>query len=133
MHGVFQYHPKCKRVRITHLCFADDLLIFAKGNMDSIKGIQQVLMQFYSFSGLQLNNTKSEIFSSGITNELLEGIHQEFKIGKLPVRYLEVPLVTRRLLAKDCGPLMDRLKARITNWSTKMLSYAGATHMVYFV
>ena len=83
--------------------------------MDSIKGIQQVLMQFYSFFGLQLNNTKSEIFSSGITNELLEGIHQEFKIGKLPVRYLEVPLVTRRLLVKDCGLLMDRLKARITN------------------
>ena len=132
MHGVFQHHPKCKRVRITHLCFADDLLIFAKGNMDSIKGIQRVLTQFYSFSGLQLNNTKSEIFSSGISKEMLEGIHQEtgFKIGELSVKYLGVPLVTRRLLAKDCEALMDRLKARITNWSTKMLSYAGRVQLI---
>ena len=132
MHGVFQHHPKCKRVRITHVCFADDLLIFVKGNMDSIKGIQHVLTQFYSFSGLQLNNTKSEIFSSGISKEMLEGIHQEtgFKIGELPVKYLGVPLVTRRLLAKDCEALMDRLKARITNWSTKMLSYAGRVQLI---
>ena len=100
--------------------------------MDSIKGIQQVLTQFYYFSGLQLNNTKSEIFLSGISKEMLEGIHQEtgFKIGELSVKYLGVPLVTRRLLAKDCKALMDRLKARITNWSTKMLSYAGRVQLI---
>ena len=63
---------------------------------------------------------------------MLEGIHQEtgFKIGELPVKYLGVPLVTRRLLAKDCEALMDRLKARITNWSTKMLSYAGRVQLI---
>ena len=92
-------------------------------------------MEFYSFSRLQLNNTKSEIFSSGISKEILDGIHQEtgFKIGELPVRYLGVPLVTRRLLAKDCRPLMARLKARITNWSSKMLSYAGRVQLIQFV
>ncbi|KAK5772521.1 hypothetical protein PVK06_048810 [Gossypium arboreum] len=31
--GVFKYHPKCLRVKLSHLSFADDLLIFAKGSV----------------------------------------------------------------------------------------------------
>ena len=30
-HGVFSYHPKCKKIQLTHLSFADDLLILLKG------------------------------------------------------------------------------------------------------
>ena len=72
---VFSYHPKCKKVRLTHLSFADDMLIFAKGDLDSIKGIKKILEKFYSFSGLQLNSAKSEIFSSGVSSELLREMH----------------------------------------------------------
>ena len=57
-HGVYDYHPKCKRIKLTHLCFADDLMIFTKGNLESIVGIQNVLKFFYTYSGLQLNSEK---------------------------------------------------------------------------
>ena len=63
-HGVFDYHPKCKRIKLTHFCFADDLMIFTKGNLDSIVGIQNVLKLFYTYSRLQLNCEKSEFFNS---------------------------------------------------------------------
>ena len=90
-YGVINYHPKCKRVKLTHLCFADDLLIFVKRNMKSV-------------NGLQINCSKSEIFSAGMTRDMLEMIHQKtgFKIRPLPVRYLGAPLVTKRLSIKDC-------------------------------
>lgn len=29
--GVLRYHPKYKRINLTHFCFVDDLLIFTKG------------------------------------------------------------------------------------------------------
>ena len=51
-YGVFKYHPKCKRINLTYLCFADDLLIFTKGDIDSVMGIQRILELFYSYSGL---------------------------------------------------------------------------------
>ncbi|KAE8683874.1 hypothetical protein F3Y22_tig00111166pilonHSYRG00224 [Hibiscus syriacus] len=40
--GVFNFHPKCKKVGLTHLCFADDLLVFCKGSLDFViaKGAQ---------------------------------------------------------------------------------------------
>ncbi|KAE8691842.1 Bifunctional dTDP-4-dehydrorhamnose 3,5-epimerase/dTDP-4-dehydrorhamnose reductase [Hibiscus syriacus] len=30
--GIFNFHPKCKKIGLTHLTFADDLLIFCKGS-----------------------------------------------------------------------------------------------------
>ncbi|KAK5834633.1 hypothetical protein PVK06_010309 [Gossypium arboreum] len=40
---LFKYHLKCLRVRLTHLMFADDLLIFSKGTTDSVAGVYCVL------------------------------------------------------------------------------------------
>ena len=46
MHDVFRFHPKCKKVNLMHLCFVDDLLIFSKGNIESIIGVQNVFEGF---------------------------------------------------------------------------------------
>lgn len=54
--GVFKFHPKCKKVELSHLCFADDLLIFTHGDMDSIMGIQRMLAMFYFIYDLKLND-----------------------------------------------------------------------------
>ena len=75
--GVFNFHPKCKRVNLTHLCFVDDLLFFFKGNLNSIMGNQNVLKVFYTFSSLQLNYEKSELFLIGVSKENLMEIQQE--------------------------------------------------------
>ncbi|XP_022728800.1 uncharacterized protein LOC111284388 [Durio zibethinus] len=115
---VFDYHPKCKKIGLTHLCFVDDLLIFAKGNKDSILRIKKVLQVFYSYFGLQLNCEKREQFTSGSRREEMQGIQQAtgFKRGLLLVRYLGVPLVTRRLTEKDCAPLLEKITTKISGY-----------------
>ncbi|KAA3482515.1 LINE-1 retrotransposable element ORF2 protein [Gossypium australe] len=37
INAFFKYHPTCLRVWLTHLMFADDLLIFSKGTVDSMR------------------------------------------------------------------------------------------------
>ena len=49
------------------------------------------------------------------------------------MRYLGVPLVTRRLSLKDCSNLVDKIKTRINNWSAKLLSYAGRIQLIQSV
>ncbi|XP_019262934.1 PREDICTED: uncharacterized protein LOC109240719 [Nicotiana attenuata] len=39
----FRYHPMCKETRLTHLVFADDLMIFCKGNLKSIARVMEAL------------------------------------------------------------------------------------------
>ena len=85
--GVFSYHSKCKKIKLTHLYFADDLLIFSKGNLESVIGIQRVMQFFYSYSGLQLNSTKSELFHMGVSRHEMDEIQQAtgFKVGTLSI------------------------------------------------
>lgn len=49
---IFSFHPKCKKVCLTHLAFLDDLLILTKGKLSFIIGVQHVLSLFYQLFGL---------------------------------------------------------------------------------
>ena len=77
--------------------------------------MQNVLKLFYTFSNLQLNSAKSEVFSTGIKEEDLLEIQQVtgFNIGTLPVKYLRVLLITRQLSKQDCAPLVSKITERV--------------------
>ncbi|XP_039070448.1 uncharacterized protein LOC120217415 [Hibiscus syriacus] len=130
--GMFGYHPKCKKIGLTHLMFADDLLIFCKGNVESVVGVPTVLDKFYEMSGLKLNAAKCEFYDVGISINILETISKTtgFKQRILPARYLGVPLVARKLSEKGCVVLIDNIKSRLYRWSTKHLSYTGRLELI---
>lgn len=58
----FQYHPKCAAIKLAHLGFADDLLMFCKGNESSVEKMMEMFETFTRASGLQANLQKSELF-----------------------------------------------------------------------
>ncbi|CAL1403462.1 unnamed protein product [Linum trigynum] len=41
------FHPRCKSLEITQLCFADDLLVFTNGTTQAVFGIQQMKIKYY--------------------------------------------------------------------------------------
>ncbi|XP_039057772.1 uncharacterized protein LOC120201183 [Hibiscus syriacus] len=130
--GMFSFHPKCKNIGLTHLSFADDLLIFCKGKLEFVLGVITVLDCFYEFSVLKLNAGKYELFTAGMSHHIIESIisFTGFKQGRLLVRYLGVSLVTKKLTEKDCQALIDNIKNRIHQWSSKNISYAGRVELI---
>lgn len=42
----FKFHPRCKSLSLTHLCFADDLMVFVEGSKASVKGALSVFDEF---------------------------------------------------------------------------------------
>ncbi|XP_039004076.1 uncharacterized protein LOC120131037 [Hibiscus syriacus] len=130
--GIFKYHPRCKKISLTHLCFADDLMLFCYGSLDSVLGVVSVLNKFYEMSGLMLNVSKTEIYTCGVNNGVLEQIKRAtgFRIGHLPVKYLGVPLVTRKLSRTDCSALIEKIRDKLRKWSCRKLSFGGRLQLI---
>ncbi|GKD95055.1 hypothetical protein Tco_1374892 [Tanacetum coccineum] len=70
---------------------------------------------------------KSTEFFCNVLNHVKIGILNvmPFSEGKLPVKYLRVPLLSSRLLNRDCKILVEKVKNRIEDWKNKSLSFAG--------
>ena len=56
-----EFHAKCKSTRITHLSFADDLLIFTDGSLESVQQVLMVLREFELRSGLKVSMEKKKL------------------------------------------------------------------------
>jgi len=54
----FKFHPYCKALKITHLSFVDDLLIFTAADLPSTKLVKEGLEEFKVASGLDINPSK---------------------------------------------------------------------------
>ena len=128
----FEYHPQCREVKLTHLSYADDILVFTDGSTDSLQGVLEVMEQFTSVSGLYINASKSSIFASGqdVTPLLTEAADIGIKVGTLPVPYLGMPLNTKAMTRQDYESLLDKVRGRMLFWSNKCLSYAGRLQLI---
>nr|GEY90479.1 hypothetical protein [Tanacetum cinerariifolium] len=53
--------------------------------------------------------------------------------GKLSVRYLGIPLLSKRLYVNDCYVSVDKVKKRILNWKNKLMSFVGRLQLILSV
>ncbi|GKC34955.1 hypothetical protein Tco_1047339 [Tanacetum coccineum] len=85
------------------------------------------LDEFKAASGLVPSIPKSTAFFCNVANNTKMAILHimPFSEGKLPVKYLGVPLISSRLLNRDCKVLIESAKNRIGDWKNKSLSFAG--------
>ncbi|GJS23740.1 uncharacterized protein Tco_0452372 [Tanacetum coccineum] len=128
----FRFHHHCEKQRIINLCFADDLFLFARGHLDSVSVIMDTLEEFMNVSGLVPSIPKSTAFFCNVPIALKSSILNlmPFAEGTLPVRYLGVPLISSRLLYRDCKVLVEKLESRVNDWRNKFLSLAGRMQLV---
>jgi len=105
------YHPKYHNLHLTHLCFVDDLLVFTYGRKSSMEGTLNIFIQFAEISGLQISLEKSTLYMVGVKASDKEAILHAFPFayGALPVRYLGLPLLTKRMTSNDYTPLIDKI------------------------
>ena len=82
-------------VRISHLLFADDTILFCDASREQLLSIRLALSCFQAFTGLKVNVGKSEIVLVGEVGNIgaLANIPC-CRVGGLPMKYLGMPLGT---------------------------------------
>lgn len=130
--SAFKFHWKCKASSITHLMFADDVLLFCNGDIESVKALLSAVQSFQDVSGLVINKNKSLIFLSSVRDDELAAIINASGLqrGTLPVKYLGLPLITSKLSARDCSPLIMRIRDQIDCWASSCLNHAGRLQLL---
>ncbi|XP_074313964.1 uncharacterized protein LOC141649167 [Silene latifolia] len=103
-----------------------DLLLFCKGDVQSMMILIRTFATFSKSSGLNMSKGKSNVYFNGVASEVKADIMQILGLveGILPFRYLGVPIKTTRLSAQDCKSLIDKLVGRIRGLGVRKLSYA---------
>ena len=119
----FSFHSRCKGLKLNHLCFASDLLLFSKGDVSSVSLLLRAFATFSATSGLKANVGKSAIYAANVDNGTLsELLHlSKFSLWKLPFKYLGVPVASKKLNAMDCEILVDRITARVRTWGEDLV------------
>ncbi|GJR61917.1 RNA-directed DNA polymerase, eukaryota, reverse transcriptase zinc-binding domain protein [Tanacetum coccineum] len=110
----FNYYFGCKSLKITYICFADDLMVFCHGDPCSVKVIKKSIEDFGNCSSLLLNFGKRTVFFGSVNEDeqhILLSI-LPFVKGNIPMKYLGVPLISKRLGVKDCKSLIDKVNAK---------------------
>ncbi|KAL0289916.1 UNVERIFIED_CONTAM: Retrovirus-related Pol polyprotein from type-2 retrotransposable element R2DM [Sesamum radiatum] len=128
----FQYHWKCKELGLLNLCFADDILLFCRGNVQSVHVFRDALAEFATMSGLRVSPTKSQLILSRSSQAERQQIldMMGFQEGNLPITYLGVPLVSSRLSVAVCYPLIQKVDRKLAGWNHLNLSFAGRVQLI---
>jgi len=102
------------------------MLLFCNGSVASLKEIDRLLEASAMNTGLRTNKEKHKVFFSNGTRHKEElkaaiGVSE----GKLPIKYLSIPLPANYLKAKNYTSLIDKCKGRIEGWCASNLSLVG--------
>ena len=128
----FCFDPRCSKMKLNHLIFVDDLMMFFKREIQSIMILRHGLEMFSTSSGLFANNSKSGIYLARVSNEFKTHVASvlDFTAESLPVKYLGVPLTSKRYIAVDCEYVVDKMTSRIRTWFARKLSYTARLQLV---
>ena len=107
-------------------------MIFVAADLHFVQLVKDTLDEFKELSGLSVNHSKSEVFCAAVPTVLQDQILSilQFRVGKLPVRYLGTPLTAGRLSYSNCIPLIEKITARINSWTARHRSFVGRLQLI---
>lgn len=101
---------------ITHLMFADDLLLFGEATRDHANVVLDCINNFYNLSGQKVNTEKTSIFfSKNVRHEVRSDICNSMGFKNS---------TNGRVRRDTYKKIIDKINNRLVGWKTSTLSFA---------
>jgi len=118
---------------ISHLMFADDIVLFGEASTQQAQVIKDCLEDFCAWSGQKINTQKSSIYFSPNTNEAMSvEICNVLNIARTTDFgcYLGVPTINGRVNSAMFQSVITRVDKRLAGWKARCLSLAGRLTLI---
>ncbi|KAK2418771.1 hypothetical protein QL285_040937 [Trifolium repens] len=114
--------------KLSHLFFADDVLLFSKATTTSARVVKEVLDNFCSSSGLKVSFEKSKFCTSaGVCQQLRDRIGGSSQIRPTDHfdKYLGFKMFYGKVSKQDFSDIYDRVSSKLASWKSRLLNKPG--------
>ena len=117
---------------ISHLAYADDILIFTQASTRAIRRLKSCLKMYEKTSGQQISIPKSNFYIAEAHEDWAETIHSRggFTQGTFPFMYLGVPIYWGNKRTDMFLYLREKIAKRINGWAHRNLSFGGRLTLI---
>ncbi|GKD45493.1 hypothetical protein Tco_1270138 [Tanacetum coccineum] len=111
-------------ITLSHIFYADDVIITIDCNHRDMDNIIRVLQVFYLASGLKINIHKSNVYGVGVSDNEVHSMANDIgcSLGSFPFTYLGLPIGANMNL----GSLKSFNLALLQKWRWRMMSNTNA-------
>ena len=115
-----------KQIRVTHLQFSSDTIIFSPANIKNLDNYKKFLRCFALMSGLEINYQKSALIPLNCDEKwaVEANVYLGCGLEKLPFTYLGIPLGANPRKSCTWKPIIDKIEKRLAMWKARNLSRA---------
>ena len=118
-------------LKISHLFFADDTIVFSEANKEHLTHLSWILFWFEVASGLKINLDKSEIIPVGVVEEIEEmAAELGCRVGLLPSQYLGLPLGAPNKAPSVWDGVEEKMRRRLARWKRQYISKGGRITLI---
>ncbi|PKI44750.1 hypothetical protein CRG98_034859 [Punica granatum] len=125
--------PTRNSFSMTHLLFADDILLMGSTSPATLNAAKSALQSFCQESGMRINLEKSKLHFSRNTSPthrqqtcLTFNITETEDLGK----YLEFPIGLSPRKERDFNFVVEKVRTNLAGWKASMLSMAGRVLLI---
>ncbi|KAL0425617.1 UNVERIFIED_CONTAM: putative mitochondrial protein [Sesamum radiatum] len=121
---------------VSHLLFADDMLIFCQASLESSLTVREVIDTYRGASGQEINFSKSSVaFSRNTKEDMCRAITSDLTIrreNKMEL-YLGLPSSVARTKHALFATIRDHIWQKISSWNETLFSQAGKEVLIKVV
>ena len=121
---------------ISHIAFADDMIIFTIGSKQSLQLLMNFLSQYESDSGQLISKEKScFVVGNNATNDRCQIIAEVtgYMRKTLPIKYLGCVLYSGRKKIDYFTSVLQKFEKKLVGWKSKLLSPGGRIILIMHI